>query len=135
MPYFMSKLYTMGASSYHVPISHDEVKRMKSLQVILITLVALFIVCSLGLAGEKGNADKGKALFNDAKFAGGKKACGECHPNGKGLEKAADKKEFKTQDSLERQVNACIVGANKGNVIEPKSAEMADIIAYIKSLK
>jgi cytochrome c len=108
---------------------------MKSLQVVLITVVAVGMLCSIGFAAEKGNADKGKALFNDAKFAGGQKACGECHPNGKGIEKTADKKEFKTQNALEKQVNACIVGASKGKAIDPKSAEMADIVAYIKSLK
>jgi cytochrome c len=108
---------------------------MKLLVVVLTTLVALGMVCSIGIAAEKGNADKGKALFNDVKFAGGKKACNECHPNGKGLAKVADKKEFKAENGLEKQVNACIVGANKGKAIDPASAEMADIIAYVKSLK
>jgi cytochrome c len=108
---------------------------MKSLLAVLTTLVSLGLICSIGIAAEKGNADKGKALFNDAKFAGGKKACSECHPNGKGLAKVADKKEFKTEGGLEKQINACIVAANKGKALEPKSAEMADIIAYIKSIK
>jgi cytochrome c len=108
---------------------------MKSLLVVLTTLVAFGMVCSIGIAAEKGNADKGKALFNDAKFAGGKKACSTCHPNGKGLANVANKKEFKTDNALEKQVNACIVGANKGKAIDPNSAEMVDIIAYIKSIK
>ena len=108
---------------------------MKSLRVVLMSLISMGIACSIGMAAEEGNADKGKALFNDAKFAGGKKACSECHPNGKGLAKVADKQEFKIENGLEKQVNACIVGANKGKAIEPKSAEMADIIAYIKSIK
>jgi len=108
---------------------------MKLLQVVLMTLVALGMVCSIGVAAEKGNADKGKALFNDAKFAGGKKACGDCHPSGKGLEKVAAKEKFKTRYGLEKQVDACIVGANKGQAIDPKSAEMADIVAYLNSLE
>jgi len=41
----------------------------------------------------------------------------------------------RTQNGLEQQVNACVVGANRGKAIELKSAEMADIVAYIKSLK
>jgi cytochrome c len=45
------------------------------------------------------------------------------------MEKAGDMK------GLEKQVNACIKGALKGKEIDPKSAEMADIVAYIKSLK
>jgi len=36
---------------------------------------------------------------------------------------------------LEKQVNLCIKNALKGKGIDPKSAEMADIIAYLKSLK
>ena len=57
-----------------------------------------------------------------------------CHvthanPDGKGLEKAADRKD------LEKQVNVCIKNALKGKGMDPKSAEMADIVAYLKSLK
>jgi cytochrome c553 len=76
---------------------------MKILKVALFGLIALGLVFSFALAA--GDAAKGKALFNDPKFAGGSKACGECHPNGKGIEKAGDKKEFaimgKAQKSLE----------------------------------
>jgi len=36
---------------------------------------------------------------------------------------------------LENAVNYCIVNANKGKAIDPKSEDMANIIAYIKSLK
>jgi cytochrome c len=36
---------------------------------------------------------------------------------------------------LEKQVNACIQNALKGKGIDPKSAEMADMVAYLKSLK
>ncbi len=75
--------------------------------------------------------EKGKALFNDPKLGGGTAgvSCNSCHPDGKGLEKAADMK------SLEKQVNLCIKNALKGKGIDPKSAEMADLIAYLKSLK
>jgi cytochrome c len=85
--------------------------------------------------------ERGKTLFNDPKFAGGTagKSCNSCHPGGKGLEMSADKKEFKimgkTQKSLEEAVNVCIEMANKGKAIDPKSEQMKDIVAYIKSLK
>ena len=74
---------------------------------------------------------KGKVLFNDPKFGGGTvgMSCNSCHPDGKGVEKAADRKD------LEKQVNACIKNALKGKGIDTKSTEMADIIVYIKSLK
>jgi cytochrome c len=110
---------------------------MKAGKIALLTLIALGLVAAFAFAA--GDAAKGKALFNDPKFAGGSKACNECHPNGKGLDKAGDKKEFhimgKTQKSLEEAVNACIVNANKGKAIDVKSPQMQDMVAYIKSLK
>lgn len=85
----------------------------------------------LTLALTAGNAEKGKALFNDPKFGGGTVAmsCNSCHPDGKGLEKAADRKD------LAKMINACIKNALKGKGIDLKSAEMAAMIAYLKSLK
>lgn len=88
-----------------------------------------------------GNVEKGKALFNDPNFGGGTagKSCNSCHPNGKGLEKAGKKKEFsimgQKQKGLQEAVNFCIVNAMKGKAIDPKSEDMANIVAYIKSLK
>jgi len=110
---------------------------MKMLKILLLSLLALGLTFSYAFAA--GDAAKGKALFSDPKFSGGMKACSECHPNGKGVEKAAGKKEFhimgKTQKSLEEAVNFCIENANKGKPIDPKSAEMMNLVAYLKSLK
>jgi len=91
----------------------------------------IFVNLIFSLAMAAGDMEKGKALFNDPKFGGGTAgvSCNSCHPDGKGLEKAADKKD------LEKFVNACIKNALKGKGIDTKSAEMADIVAYIKSLK
>jgi len=41
----------------------------------------------------------------------------------------------KKQKSLEEAVNFCIENALKGKAINPKSEQMKDIVAYIKSLK
>ena len=110
---------------------------MKMLKIAMVSLIVVGLLCTVALAA--GDAVKGKALFNDPGFAGGSKACSECHPNGKGLDKAGDKKEFmimgKTQKSLEEAINTCIVGANKGKAIDTKSKQMQDMVAYIKSLK
>jgi hypothetical protein len=78
-----------------------------------------------------GDAGRGKALFNDPKLGGGTAgiSCNSCHPGGKGLEKAGDMK------GLEKQINACVQGPLKGKGIDLKSPEMADIVAYILSLK
>jgi len=112
---------------------------MKVLKITLLSLIAVSLIFSFVFAA--GNVEKGKVLFNDTKFAGGTagKSCNSCHPDGKGLEKAAEKKEFgimgKKQMGLEEAVNFCIVNANKGKAIDPKSEQMKDIVAYIKSLK
>ena len=109
---------------------------MKFAEIVACVLAAVALVFTAAYAA--GDAAKGKVLFNDPKFAGGSKACAECHPNGKGLEKAGTKKEFhvmdQTQKSLEEAVNVCIVAANKGRAIDVKSPQMQDIVAYIRSL-
>lgn len=109
---------------------------MGKMRRVIVAVIAFGLLAGAAFAAD---AAKGKALFSDAKFAGGSKACNECHPNGKGLEKSGEKKEFqimgKTQKSLEDAVNVCIVNANKGKAIDVKSKEMQDMVAYIKSLK
>ncbi len=102
---------------------------MKVLKVGMFAVISLSLMLSLAIAA--GNAEKGRALFNDPKLGGGTAgvSCNSCHPDGKGLEKAADRKDLK------KQVDSCIKNALKGKGIDPKSAEMADIIAYLKSLK
>ncbi len=112
---------------------------MKMIKIMMICLLILGLTGAAAFAKHHTPEDRGMTLFNDAKFAGGSKACASCHPNGKGLENAAGKKEFKvagkTQKSLEEAVNACIVNANKGKAIDAKSDAMKEMVAYIKSLK
>jgi cytochrome c len=110
---------------------------MKIFKIALLSFLTVSLVFSFAFAA--GNVEKGKALFNDPKFAGGTKACNECHLGGKGLEKSGMKKEFNIggdkQMGIEEAANYCIVHANKGKAIDPKSQEMKGIVAYIKSLK
>lgn len=104
----------------------------------LTVVIFLFFVVSVA---QSADVSKGKALFNNPKFAGGTsgKSCNTCHPNGKGLENVAKKKEItimgKKHKTVEEAVNTCIVMALKGKAIDEKSKDMADIVAYIKSLK
>ncbi len=111
---------------------------MKVLMITLLSMVALGLLFSSAFAMKHLPEERGKTLFNDPKAFGGQKACNECHPGGKGLEKAGEKKEFKimgkTQKSLEEAVNFCIENANKGKAIDAKSDMMKDMVAYIKSL-
>lgn len=105
-------------------------------------LVFLAVLAAMALPAAYGATDKpqerGRALFTDPHFAGGKRACDSCHPGGRGLSQAAAKSEFHimggTQHSLEEAVNACIVGANRGKAIDVSSQEMKDLVSYIKSL-
>jgi cytochrome c553 len=116
-----------------------EVMCMKFVRISVLCMVAISLIFSAALGMKHLPEERGKALFNDPGFAGGSKACNMCHPGGRGLEKAADKKEFSimggSQKSLEEVVNVCIVNANKGKAIDADSDEMKDIVAYIKSLK
>jgi cytochrome c553 len=107
----------------------------------IVMLIIAVLALSLSFAFAAGDVEKGKALFNDPKLGGGTsgKSCNSCHPDGKGLEKAADEKEWKTpagtRKSLEEAVNTCITMALRGKALDPKSADMTNIVAYIKSLK
>ncbi len=65
---------------------------MKVVRIALLSVIAIGLIFSYAFAA--GNVEKGKSLFNDPKFAGGTKACNECHPDGRGLEKSGMKKEF-----------------------------------------
>jgi cytochrome c553 len=102
---------------------------MRGLRIAVLVMISFSLMLPLAMAA--GDAEKGKALFGDPKLGGGTAgiSCNSCHPDGKGMEKAGDMKGF------EKQVNACIKGALKGKGIDAKSHEMADIIAYIRSLK
>jgi cytochrome c peroxidase len=102
---------------------------MKGLTIALSVMVFFSLMVVPAVAA--GDAEKGKALFNDPKLGGGTAgmSCNSCHQEGKGVEKAADRKD------LEKMVNACIKNALNGKGIDPKSAEMEDIVAYLKSLK
>ncbi len=111
---------------------------MKLLKILLILLLVIGVSFSVAIAAKHTPQERGKILFNDPKFAGGSKSCNECHPNGKGLENASLKQEFKimgkTLKNMEEAVNFCIEKANKGKPIDVKSQQMKDIVSYINSL-
>jgi len=102
---------------------------MKILRIGFLSVGALGFVFALAMAAE--DVGKGKVLFSDPKLGGATAgvSCNSCHPDGKGLEKAGDRKDLKAF------VNSCIQNALKGKAIDPKSKEMDDIVAYIKTLK
>lgn len=91
-----------------------------------------------GVALAATPAELGRAHFTNPAFAGGSKACNDCHANGRGLEKAGSKTRFTImggqQGSLADVVNMCIVNALHGKAIPNDSQEMREMVAYIKSL-
>jgi hypothetical protein len=106
-------------------------KTMKAHKIVL--LVVLVIAFGSGFvfaASEEATLatlDKGKTLFNDPKLGTVGKSCNTCHKDGKGVEKAAAKKD------LEAIINNCITGALKGKALDVKSADMQSLVLYIKS--
>ena len=111
---------------------------MKRIKFALFSVIIAILAFAFAFAG--GNVEQGKALFNDPTLSGATsgKSCGTCHPGGEGLEEAGEAKEFQLggakQGSLEEAINLCIVKALKGTPLDPKSQEMQDLTAYIKSL-
>lgn len=107
---------------------------MKVLKVCVLSIIAMCLVFSSAFAADIA---KGKALFNDAKLGGGTagKSCNSCHKDGSGID--SSKKEFMggKAKSLEDAVNMCITMMLKGKAIDAKGADMANITAYIKSVK
>jgi cytochrome c len=111
---------------------------MKRNTISVIVPIALILSFSVAFAMSHKAEERGKALFENPNFAGGKKACNSCHPKGKGLLNAGSKSEFsimeKKQNSLEEAINFCIVNANKGKAIVEDSKEMQEMVSFIKSL-
>jgi len=111
---------------------------MRLLKISVLCMIALGLVFSSAFAMKHTPEERGKALFNDPKAFGGQKACSSCHPDGKGMDKAAAKSEWTTPagktKTLEEAINVCIVNANKGKALDVKSEQMKDMVAYIKSL-
>lgn len=99
-------------------------------------IAAAVVVLGAAPARAASDAERGKTLFNDPAFAGGKRSCGSCHPHGKGVEKAAGRKDFGPMGkTIEEAVNYCIVNASGGKAIDPASAQMKALVAYLASLK
>lgn len=111
---------------------------MKKKIVFLLAILSSTLTFTFAVAKHHTPEDRGMIHFNNPEFAGGKRACNSCHPNGRDLEGAGAKSSFAImggkQGSLEEAVNVCVVNANKGNEIKIDSTEMQEMVSYIKSL-
>ncbi|MEN8231521.1 MAG: hypothetical protein ABFR35_02435 [Thermodesulfobacteriota bacterium] len=112
--------------------------KKKIVFLIIISALTLPLAFTLAVAEHQTPAERGKIHFNNPDFAGGKRSCNSCHPNGKGLEEAGKKSSFTKMGgqlaSLEDAVNMCIIHANEGDVLKVVVNEMQEIVSYIKSL-
>lgn len=111
---------------------------MKALRIAVLAAVVLGLLFSFAFAADapKGDAAKGKAMFSDPKLGTSGKSCNDCHKDGKGLEGAADKKEFfkdKKKMTFEQAVNFCVVNGIKGK--ELKGDDLANMVAHMKTFK
>ncbi len=101
---------------------------MKAVTIAAGIVLTVFLGAGISFAIQGASVDRGKALFNDPKLGTTGKSCNDCHPGGKGIEKAGAKKELVTI------VNACVTEALQGKALDVNSPEMQSIILYIKSL-
>jgi mono/diheme cytochrome c family protein len=113
---------------------------MKAAGIVFTLMIIISLSFALAYAANTPE-ERGKALFSDPALGGGTsgKSCNSCHTNGKGLEKLAESQEIvmkgKKMENIETTINFCIVNALKGKGIDPKSEQMKDLVAYVKSLK
>lgn len=94
---------------------------------VLSLLVSSVVTLAFG-AQHTASADRGKALFNDPSLGTSGKTCNDCHPGGRGLEKAGNRRD------LDRMVNTCIAGPLKGKPLPDASVEMQSLLLYLKGL-
>lgn len=99
---------------------------------IAIVITSLLFAGSMAWGyGEEApaEADQGKMLFESVKLGTNGKSCATCHPGGKKLEWAATFPD----DRLTDMTNTCISNALKGKPLDENSAEMKNLIRYIKT--
>lgn len=110
---------------------------------LIVGLAGLILLAGSTMAQAEGDPAKGKLLFTSPSLGGGKsgKSCQSCHAEGKNL--AADlfapgrppfKMGGKTRKNLAAVVNYCIENALAGQAIDPNGEEMANLLAYLKTL-
>lgn len=107
----------------------------KKIALSIVLALAMALVAGVAFAKHHTPEERGKTLFTTVGFAGGTKACNDCHPGGGGLAKSGAKADFGPMGrTLEDAVNYCIRNAINGNPIAVDSDQMKDMTSYIRSL-
>ena len=95
-----------------------------------ITFLVLTTLATLAAAGEAPSVERGRALFTGTTLGTNGKSCATCHPDGKGVGKAAGMDE----GELARVLNGCIMKPLKGKPLDAGSTEMKSLMMYVKSV-
>ncbi len=105
--------------------------RLMKIHLVLICMMALLTGFGFAMAGQPDVvSEKGRSLFNDPRLGTTGRSCNDCHPHGKGAEKAASK----SDDDIARIVNVCITQSIRGKALDANSVEMRSLVSYIRSL-
>lgn len=96
----------------------------------LVISLSLLAITSLAFAAEEASVVKGMELFKSPQLGTNGTTCNTCHPDGKGLTKAATYDEKK----LSGIINTCIKAPLAGKTLDLNSTEMKSLVLYIKSL-
>ena len=106
-------------------------------------LATVCIVVCMTATSASGAADlaNGKALYENPALGGGRtgKTCKTCHEDGRDLSPGLlAKKDFQVMgikmQRLEDVVNFCIEVTLRGEGVDPKGRDMADLIGYLDYL-
>lgn len=92
--------------------------------------IALFVLATVATAAGWPSIDHGKELFNSNLLGTNGRSCSTCHPDGKGLEEAADYDD----KALAKIVNRCIVKSLNGKAVDAGSPDLTSLIMYLKTL-
>lgn len=102
---------------------------MRTFKILFVAVLVVAVLAGIAFAMKhEASVDKGKALFSDKNLGTNGKTCNDCHPGGKGMEKAGAKPD------LVATINQCVTQAIKGKALGEKSIEMQSLVMYIKSL-
>lgn len=96
----------------------------------IFALIAVLVLATAAAAEEAPSAEHGKKLFNSTSLGTNGKSCASCHPDGKGLEDAADY----DQETLTKLANKCIEKALKGKTLADDSPDLSSLVMYMNTL-
>jgi cytochrome c len=94
-----------------------------------VALCTLVVAASLAMAAEAPTIEQGRELFNSVNLGTNGKRCASCHPDGRGLGKAAGYEDAR----LGRIINQCISASLKVWELAPDSGELKSLIMYVHS--